>query len=417
MKKVFSSIKNAFRKAGSAVWTFLRGLPEKNKGLLVALISVGVFILLMILKAIPAVCEWWTRTIARALNVCLIAINSVIPFSVYEWLVALTIIFAVTVIVVFIVKAVKKRLKTFVPFLSWTLAVLFIFLNFYTVTTSFAYNRNELPIMSYSVSKDGALTLEEYTEMCQILTDEINELAPKMQRENGSLVLPVSRNELIDIIRNDMEVLNDFDGYYLSSTGQVKNPVFSRVFAEMGILGVYFAPVGEANVSSLTAPLDLPKTIAHELSHSKGVMRENEANLSAYYVILRSENDFVRYSGLSLIYFNVLGGLVSYYDGGTELYKDFVNNKVSKDFINDYNERFEYYAQFKLLRNVSNFLNDIYLKLQGQSQGNQSYNDKKGQTTTKPDPSDPTGQTQIRVITRYSDVQTIYIDLLSLKRK
>ncbi len=60
-------------------------------------------------------------------------------------------------------------------------------------------------------------------------------------------------------------------------------------------------------------------------------------------------------------------------------------------------------------------MTDLYLKLQGQSGGKQSYNDKGSDTIVKPDPSDPTGQTTVRVISRYSDIQSLFIEYYRAK--
>lgn len=408
MKKILSAIKKAFSAVGRFFYAFIR----KSKGLFAAFIALVLFLILSLLRLSADFCEFWTRTVGRWLTTALTFVNSLFPVSFYEWFIAGAIIFAITVIVVLIVKAAKKRAKSMLPFLARTLAAVIVFLDFYTITTAFAYDRKELPIIAYSVKTDGALTLGEYSEMCDAMIDEINSLSAKIQRENGTLVSP-PRDELISVIREEIRILNNFDGYYTEATGTIKSPVFSRVFAEMGILGVYFGPFGESSVSALTHPMDLPNTIAHELSHEKGILRENEANLSAYYLTIRSDNDYVRYCGLSAVCYHVLNGLVLYNEG-YEIYKQ-KTDSLSEEFKNDYNGKFDYYAQYQLLRNVSNFMTDLYLKLQGQSGGKQSYNDKGADTIVKPDPSDPTGQTTVRVISRYSDIQSLFIEYYRAK--
>lgn len=406
MKDFLKAVGSGIKKVAVAVGRFFVRLFKEQKGFFAAVIAGLVFVVLCLLKCNSSICEFWTRTIGRALVVAMGTVNSLLPISVYEWSVVAVICYFVTLLVVLIVKLVKKKGKAMLPVIAWTLAGVLIFLDFYTAAASFAYNREEMSLDSYSVSESGALSLEEYTSFCKTLTEEMNRLATSVQREDGQVINPYTRDELNAIIAEEMKSLSKFDGYFTDWTGRYKQPVFSRVLAEMGILGVFVAPFGEANVSTYTHPLGIPTTIAHELAHSKGVMRENQANLVAYYVTLRSDNDYLRYSAMQSVYYSCLNGL-HLYDGGDEVYDEIVNGGLLCELAKtDYRGMFKYYSQFTLLEDISDFFNDLYLKLQGQSEGSGSYNDTPPQFTIVPGEG-PDEET--KVIHDYSDIQSLVL--------
>ena len=88
--------------------------------------------------------------------------------------------------------------------------------------------------------------------------------------------------------------------------------------SDLQISGIYSFFTGEANVNVEYPDYCLPFTAAHELSHQRGICRENEANFVAFLVCIGSEDDYIRYSG----YLNVYEYLASaLYRADKELYK------------------------------------------------------------------------------------------------
>jgi len=382
------------------------GFLWKNyKGLVLAAVGAVIFCIMLILKSIPAFCEWWTRTISRGIVTGMGFLTGWLPFSFYELFLVAAII-TLIVVVVFTVKfIVKKRKKALVRLLSTVLAVVVLCLDFYFASISFAYNREAIPLISYSVTNDGTLSMEEYADFCRILTDEFNAIAEAVERdEKGHLVNPYSAKELNELIKTAYKELEEYDGYFNDVTLNYKPMLFSRIMAEMGLLGVFFAPFGEPNVSQLTHPADMPSTVAHEIAHSKGVLRENEANLTAYYVLLRSDNVYLRYCGMFRVYHNLLGGLPLYGDAGHETYIEIADG-LSPLIREDYAHRTQYYGQYTLLEEISEFFNDLYLKLSGSSNGTGSYSPTPPSFSQIPGES---GEVEI-VITAYSDVQAMVL--------
>ena len=60
-----------------------------------------------------------------------------------------------------------------------------------------------------------------------------------------------------------------------------KRMFFSRVMSAMNFTGVYFAFTGESNINVDAPACLIPSTIAHELSHQRGIASEQECNFLA----------------------------------------------------------------------------------------------------------------------------------------
>ena len=67
-------------------------------------------------------------------------------------------------------------------------------------------------------------------------------------------------------------------------------------------MGYYFPFSMEANYNAIMCKINMPVTMCHELSHLKGIIREDEANFIGYRACVDAEDDFFRYSAyLSVI--------------------------------------------------------------------------------------------------------------------
>ena len=72
---------------------------------------------------------------------------------------------------------------------------------------------------------------------------------------------------------------------------------FSRVMSAMGFTGFYFPFTGECNVNVDFPAATLPTTVAHELSHRRGIASEQECNFLAVLACLRCGDAAYRYAG------------------------------------------------------------------------------------------------------------------------
>jgi hypothetical protein len=127
--------------------------------------------------------------------------------------------------------------------------------------------------------------------------------------------------------------------------------------------GVYTYFTGEANVNVHFPDYSTPFTTAHEFAHQRGYSRENEANFIAFMVCIRSGDPYVEYSG----YISMLEYISSALNKtDKEAYKSLystLDERIKGEFA-AYSE-FYYANENVFLGNLSNFINDKYLKSQG----------------------------------------------------
>ena len=86
---------------------------------------------------------------------------------------------------------------------------------------------------------------------------------------------------------------------------------FSRVMSAMGFTGFYFPFTGECNVNVDFPAATLPTTVAHELSHRRGIASEQECNFLAVLACLRCGDAAYRYAGALSGYIYLANALYS----------------------------------------------------------------------------------------------------------
>ena len=338
--------------------------------LIAAVILAAILVLLLILRTNSTVSEWMATNVSREWIVFFSKISSVFPFSLYEtflYVIIIMFIALVTTSVVLFCKRYKARATVYLLVIA---IVGISFADIYTLSAGFAYNRGEVDVPVIEEEYFTVANEEEIIELAEFLVEDFNAVARAVERDkDGRTISPYSHAELSDVIAKEYERLDD--EYFSAYTPKVKAIASKNIMSHMQITGVFFAPFGEANVNPLTPDSDMPVTMAHELAHAKGVMRESDANLVAYYVTITSEDEYLRYCGYKACYW-YLFSVVSSFDGreSNRLY-DSLDDSIKKEW--ELNK--EFWSNYTLLDKISDFFNDIYLKLQGQKEGSNSYND------------------------------------------
>ncbi len=336
-----------------------------------------VMVLLLVCVALGIVCNnpqasetfatsfsrWWVKFWGN--------IFGAIPFSAYELFLICAIV-GLVVLVVFLVRYVKrcKWSKLTTLLLSLTVGVL-CFVNVYTATASVCYNRANLPSQVYTTYKQQDVTYEEVLQIANDFVDELNTAYMQTEHDEvGNVVFPFSFQQLGQMLNTEYQRLDD--NYFSDYQPNAKRIVNKTIMSHLHIVGVFFAPFGEVNVSGNENSMYLPFTLAHEMAHSKGVMRESDANKVATYILLTSQNVYLRYSALVHCMYEVLH-LVKVFPNSQADYSA-ICAKVDKGVFVELENYRKFYEKYSLLDDVGEFFNDLYLKLQNQS-GTGSYND------------------------------------------
>ena len=380
----------------------------KNKKIVTKSITAGVLlallIVLLLLKTNVTICEFVATIFARAWIWFASHIFGWLPFSLFELLLIVAILSLIVCMVVIIKRLCsRKHIQALSLFLTLVIVAL-SGVNLYTVTASFSYERDPLPesiIQSYngeSVTYEQAIAITEY------VIEQVNSNYQALPHdEDGNVIMP-SVKELNELIRQEYERLDS--NYFSPFTPNVKPILNKRIMSEFHITGIFFAPTGEPNINVTRIDVFTPCTMAHELAHAKGVMRESDANTVAGYLLLTSQNAYLRYSGYVDCLSDALR-MVRMYPNSTADYTR-LRNSVVQGVSNEIANYNKHWNQFTVLDDVGEFFNNIYLKLQGQGNGTGSY--------VEPPVFEVTGEkdqdgNDVVVIHNFSNMQNLLINL------
>ena len=137
---------------------------------------------------------------------------------------------------------------------------------------------------------------------------------------------------------------------------------FSRVMSAMGFTGFYFPFTGECNVNVDFPAATLPTTVAHELSHRRGIASEQECNFLAVLACLRCGDAAYRYAGALSGYLYLANAL---YSADAERWRA-VRETLDERVVADLRTSGAYWAQFEgPVDTVSNAVYDGFLKSYG----------------------------------------------------
>ncbi len=381
--------------------------PSLKSPIIVATIFILLTLVLTFIKTIEAVAEWWSRYISRFYRTVIGKVSSSVSFPLTELFIILAVILGLVFLVLIISNLIKKHPKKSLQLLLKAVAIISIFVFIYTATASMEYYRSPLPSADYD---SATVTKEEFLTVSRFYQSRYNELATILPRDkDGYLEETYSFEETVKAVTDAYHSLIDDD--YFGEVLSAKSLLATKeMFASFGISGIYFSITSESNVNlANTYYSEIPLTVAHEIAHSMGVMRENEANVLAFYVCLNSGNDYLEYSALEYGIGFLQNGVKEIYSQSSDEYKSFIKG-YSALIMKDYDKEYELYQKYKNpFREIATFFNDIYLKLSGMSEGTDSYT-KDNSAVEKEESHDTEGNPTIIIKSiKYGDIQKIFI--------
>ena len=362
------------------------------KGLVIITILV-IFIVLIALKNNPDIAEAMTRGPARWYGFVVSKITGIATFiSFTELLFVGLFCVGVLLLVLFIINLVKLRLiRAFNKIFDIAIIALSV-ITLYHFSCEAAYNRKEMPLPYY----EGDVERTEYIDIYNFFVNDINLCISELEfKENGDVKTNMSLQDIAKEVKKAYQIVTD--PYFASHNGAVKPMLSSFVYREFQITGVTFSPLAEANIDTMIPTGDIPFTVAHELAHTKGVMREDDANILALYVCLNSENSYLRFSAYNR-YFSMMRTMGS----GTYLTQEERTHLVAIDpaYSKYGSYEYKYWQEHDLLQHIGDWINNLYIKSSGVQEGTTSYS---GGTTYEYDPTE-------HKITKFSEVQKLFLE-------
>lgn len=307
------------------------------------------------------------------------AATSLLPFSLVELGIALAVVAVPILILAGVVtllsgSAWERRARGVGRFWRrlplWVLKVICLLISLFILFCGLNYYRPTYTEMSGLSVRESSV--DELAALCTELTERANALSAQMPRDaTGAMVLSQNVHTLFLQTRDAFGKLAVEQPELLPDFPIMPKPVVASKVMSMGQITGVFCPVTfESNVNVDAPPYLLASTACHELAHTRGFMREDEANFLGYLACVKSGTPELEYSGVMLALLHVQNSL-----GATDVETfraawELSNEQVRRDFA--YNN--EYWARYEgLAAEVTTTVNDAYLKLNNQTDGVQSY--------------------------------------------
>ncbi|MEI8200294.1 MAG: DUF3810 domain-containing protein [Eubacteriales bacterium] len=212
---------------------------------------------------------------------------------------------------------------------------------------------------------------EELAEVTAWLAQRMWEMRDGLSEDsNGCMVLSTSLlQSLSDASRAMDKAALSFP--VLSGTTVIAKPVaLSHYWSYTGITGMYFPFFGEANVNVDVPDSQLPLIICHEISHTRGIAREQDANLAGFLACIYSDRRDFQYCAYQYAFLYCAWDLSI----ADETAYSKIGAMIPDSIRRDWDQNAAYWAQFEgPVQETSTHINDSYLQANLQEEGVKSY--------------------------------------------
>ncbi len=342
--------------------------PVKMRCITGAGLAAAAFLLLMSSARIPAFAQWYAVTIYPVYVGSMGRIMGIFPFSVVEILLYLFILGVVISVVYTLIRMIRAGC-VLMPAIRWLSGVFMaagVLFFWYALGCGINYHRT-----SFEEETDYGMaeyTLQELNETCQWLTRTVNELSSEIQRDdNGLMILEEGAcDAAVEAMLSLGQSFAGLDGFY----PRPKPVAVSEILSYQSLSGIYSPFTAEANYNADMISYNIPFAMCHELSHLKGYMEEKEANFIAFLACIGSDRTDFQYSGYLLAWIYCTNTL---FDNDPVQWQD-VRTGLAEEVMEDLSANSDFWASYEgSISQISDWVNDTYLKANGQSEGIVSY--------------------------------------------
>ena len=325
--------------------------------------------------------KYYSLSINKFVVEILSNISGIFPFSLYELTIYLIIIsIALSIIYTFyIIINNPNKLKVFIKnFLLNILSIISIAYFLFIILWGLNYNRIPLEttlIKNYNLKYNKSIssidkTKEDLVNLYEFLIERANETRKLVKSNNGIMKANTDYKGVINRAYLGYENISDLFPNLSGNYSDAKYVISSKFMCYTGITGIYFPFTGEANVNIAIPDIYIPSTTLHEMAHQRGYASEDEANFIAYLASINHPDIDFKYSGYILALNHTANALYSAdYDAYINLSKN-----ISEDVLSDLNNNRKFWDKYEgKIDDISNEINNTYLKANGVSEGVKSY--------------------------------------------
>ncbi|SEB16578.1 DUF3810 domain-containing protein [Pedobacter hartonius] len=293
-------------------------------------------------------------------------ISSLIPFALGDFLYALLVIFCLWSVFKVIKQAAGKQLSQAAILSTVLQLVNFSLILYITFKVLWGLNYSRPSISVRLGISDKVYTTKDLVLLGDFLVKKVNAAEVKRKKKKYTVT------ELKDQSESAYAKLALQNPFFSYRSPSVKPVMFSWLVSKTGIEGYYCPLSGEANVNMRLPYMDLPFVTAHEISHTLGIAREDEANLIGYLVSINSSDVNFQYSG----YYNILRSVL--FEIRMKEPEEFAQlmKKINAGTLADFKEEQEFWKQYN--GDMSAYMGtalDKFLKINNQKKGTDSYQD------------------------------------------
>ncbi len=340
----------------------------------IMLIPLGL-LLLAAARFIPGFADGYYEIVYKNLGGIFGSTTGIFPFSLMEAGICFLVFLVIYWLIKLVLKAkegkkavLKYAVKMLLTGISIGCAVFFLFCVF---SGTNYYREGFAEKTGLSVEKSS---VDELYELCEHLLSEATEAGSKLYRSEDNITVFDDKN--FSMAREAKAEFEKFAGNYdfmkmgFGKFGTPKPVFFSEVMSYLLISGVYSPYTFEANVCTAGPDFLRGATMMHEQSHLRGFMNEAEANFIAYLACINSDSDYFRYSGNCFALLYSMNALYSAdYERWYELrmkYPDYISADMAaqNEYVSVHDTK---------VAEVSDKVNDTYLKFNDQQDGVRSY--------------------------------------------
>lgn len=347
-------------------------------------------------------CDWYTMNIFPIWLHTYARLTGLVPFSVGEIMLILAVVITVLGISISIINLLCRKKLPFIVKKFWigyawmVLGVLYVMtLNCFILyhNTGFADKylvkkeaeqlvadlSGNLPAEETEEKESSNYTKENLAILRDYLVEQCNSLATEFSRDEEENIVYEG-----DLIQEAVNVMENFGQQYEQLSGEYVSPkyfTYSEFFSQQSIMGYYFPFSLEANINEVMYITNIVPTVCHELSHTRGVMYEEDANMIAYLACTQSDNKFVQYCGYLSVLNYVNNDFYESIEKNDNKYRKHVriSDLVAKDNVFLTKEEWEEVEKKAVIKTetvekVSQDLMETSLKMNGIDEGIQSYN-------------------------------------------
>lgn len=307
-----------------------------------------------------------------ALRRVLSELTAAVPFSVAELLIATTVIGVLVYIISCIANMIRRKnkintlKKVYIILMTFAAGIVAVYAAFCLLWGVNFYGDDFIQRSGLTNDKISAEQLETVTEYFAELANEYAPLVPR--DENGACI-----SDREAILRRSDEVFKVTEQRIPCLSGadiRAKGIFFSRIMSYIDFTGFFFPITGEANVNMDFPEALFASTVAHELSHQRGVAKEQEANFVAVMACLDYGDVEYCYSA-SLMAYIYLGNAL--YKADNAAWQQ-VYSTLSPQVLADLKANNEYWAGFETpVQTISNTVYEGFLQSYDQQLGLKSY--------------------------------------------